>query len=59
MIRYTSHKDTLIILLFVWIAYLYQDRTNIIHDKKVTLEMLKQCDAEYYILKWKMTRYGR
>jgi len=59
MIRYTSHKDTLLIIFAFWIIYLYQDRTNITHDKKVALEMLKQCDAEYYILKVKMARYGR
>lgn len=59
MIRYTSHKDTLILILLFFTLYLYQDRINITHDKKVALEMLKQCDAEYYILKLRVTRYGR
>ena len=59
MIRHTNIKDTIIIILCFWLAQMYQDRVNITHDREIAIEMLKQCDREYYIIKLRVAKYGR
>lgn len=59
MIKHENVKDSIIVLLFFWLAFLYQDRINIEHDKEVLIQMVKECSTEYYILKTKGIRYGK